>query len=89
MPERERLNQELLLCREYMPFVPPLVLKISIPRGKQENAEIINNMIELLVSSKFTVNMFPTPLDPDIYFITLTLKQEELENEARYIEMKI
>jgi len=54
-PERDRLNRELLLCRDFMPFVPPLVLKVNLPRGNQSNTEIINDMIDLLITSKFTV----------------------------------
>ena len=30
-PERDRINRELLLCRDFMPFVPPLVLKVNLP----------------------------------------------------------
>lgn len=54
-PERERLNRELLLCRDFMPFVPPLVLKVNLPIGNTSNTEIINDMIDLLITSKFTV----------------------------------
>ena len=71
-PERDRLNRELLLCREFMPFVPPLALKVNLPIGNQNNTEIINDMIDLLITSKFTVQMFPS-LDINVYYIALKM----------------
>lgn len=89
-PERDRLNRELLLCRDFMPFVPPLVLKVNLPIAlkDQSNTEIINDMIDLLITSKFNVQMFPS-LNINVYFIALKMDPKELENEAKYIEIKI
>ena len=53
LPERDRLNKELLLCRDYMPFVPPLVVKVDLKNP--ENSEVINNMIDQLSTAKFNV----------------------------------
>jgi hypothetical protein len=70
LPERERLNRELLMCRDFMPFIPPLVLKVNIPKSDPNNTEIVNDMIDLLITSKFDVQMFPS-LDINVYYIAL------------------
>lgn len=61
LPERERLSKELLICRDYMPYVPPLVLKVFIPKDNHDdpstlgNSDVVNNMLELLSTAKFNV----------------------------------
>ena len=45
-------------------------------------------MIDLLITSKFTVQMFPS-LNINVYYIALNMDPKELENEAKYIEIKI
>lgn len=88
LPERERINRELLICKDFMPHIPPLVLKVNIPKSDLNNNEIVNDMIDLLITSMFTVQMFPS-LDINVYYIALKMDQSELEKEAKFIEMKI
>lgn len=59
------MNQDLLMCREYMPSVPLLALLVHVPASNKTNAEvtgdnteIVNGMIKNLVNAKFTVQMF-------------------------------
>lgn len=49
-----------------MPYVPPLVLKVFIPKDNHDdpstlgNSDVVNNMLELLSTAKFNVQMFPS-----------------------------
>lgn len=59
---RKDLNQDLLMCREFMPSVPLLVLLVYVPVSNKANTElasgnteIVNGMIKNLVNAKFTV----------------------------------
>lgn len=37
----------------------------------------------------FLIQMFPTLGNPDHYFITLKMKEEDIEEEAKIIEFKV
>ena len=37
----------------------------------------------------FLIQMFPTLGNPDHYFITLKMKEEDIEKEAKIIEFKV
>lgn len=76
----------MIKCREYLPKVPILVMKVNI-----KETEIVNRMIEVLNKQKFNVYLFPTAADPQIFYICLEMPQSKLEQVAHQIkfEMKL
>lgn len=91
MNERDRVTKQLLLCRDYMPQIPLLVVKVNLPYENQNNSEVVNNMIEQLINQKFQIQMFPS-LEANPFkrlLQILTCKPSTQVGEVYYIALKL
>eukprot|EP00347_Sterkiella_histriomuscorum_P016772 403351910 len=84
--EKDRVDKELIQCRNHLPMVPPFILRVSTE--KENSKAIINGMIVVLQNQGFTVQMFPAIKQKE-FFIALRLKQSRLEQEAKSMKLKI
>ena len=80
---------KILKDRKELPEVSKFAMKVCLKNPKDKIR--INSMITTLVKSNFIVRMFESIEDPKefLYFITVDLKEEDLEKKAEQLEYKV